>query len=79
MPMSNDDLYQRLSTEAHETDWDYLKSAHAQGTLIWVAPDMDLIAVGVAVVKDDKRSVAAWMEAGKIGSFLIDSLLRRSA
>jgi hypothetical protein len=65
----NDDLYSRLQGEAHDTDWDYLKAAHAQGTLIWVAQELDLIAVGVAVVTDDKAQVAAWLEAGHIGSF----------
>ena len=67
--MSTDDLYQRLQQETHDTDWEYLKVAHAQGTLIWVAADLDLVAVGVAVVSDDKQQVETWLAAGQIAAF----------
>ena len=67
--MSTEDLYARLASEAHDTDWDYLKAPHAKGALIWVAQDVDLIEVGVAVVSDDKAKVEAWLGSGQIASF----------
>ena len=64
--LKNNQLYKQLEEEAGLATWPLLKAHHARGALIWVAPELDLIEVGVAVVSDDKVLIQNWMTKEKI-------------
>jgi hypothetical protein len=47
--------------------WSELERHFAQGNVIYVSEELDLIDVAVRVSHDDKDSIARWMAEGKIG------------
>ena len=65
VPMS-DDLRARLFAEIHRVDWKPLAPHAKRGGLVVVAPELDLIEVGLAVARDDGRQVQDWMEAHQL-------------
>jgi len=56
----------RLNKETAKILWSELQKFYAQGLVICVAPDMDLIKVAAAFSQDDKRSVETWLEAAMV-------------
>lgn len=62
-----DDLRARLSAELHRVDWKPLGAHAKRGGLLMVAPELDLVEVGVAVAGDDGARVQGWMEDHKLG------------
>lgn len=57
-------LYAKLLGETAPITWQELQPFFARGALLWVAGDLDLIAVAQAVAENDKDSVAAWLIQG---------------
>ena len=65
--MMNEKILASLRTELNEQTaqmhWSELQRYFAGGTLISVAPELDLIDVGARIAADDKASVQDWMKA----------------
>ena len=63
----NEKILASLRTELNEQTaqiyWSELQRYFAGGTLISVAPELDLIDVGARIAADDKASVQGWMNA----------------
>lgn len=61
--MEEDDLplETRLNTETGRITWGELERHFARGVVVRVEPDLDLVAVAAAFVRDDEASVMAWM------------------
>lgn len=59
-------LYAKLLGETATISWQELEPFFAKGSLLWVAPDLDLVAVAEAVAEDDQPRVAAWLTAGQV-------------
>jgi hypothetical protein len=67
-PIMNEKILASLRTELNEQTaqmhWSELQRYFAGGTLISVAPELDLIDAGARIAADDKVSVQDWMNAG---------------
>jgi len=59
-------LYTKLLGETAKIDWQDLERFFAQGKLLSVARDLDLVSVAEAIASDDKQSVSAWLSAGLV-------------
>jgi hypothetical protein len=59
-------LYVKLLAETAQIGWSELERFFAQGKLIWVKRDLDLVSVAEAVANDDKQQVAQWLSGGLI-------------
>ena len=73
-------LYLSLLGETARISWTELQPFFARGVLLWVAPELDLVAVAEALVEDDRQQVARWMEAGQlapVAESLAEDLLQR--
>lgn len=57
-------LRQELNEQTAQMHWSELERFFASGSLISVAPELDLIDVGARIAADDKGSVMEWMNAG---------------
>jgi hypothetical protein len=62
-----DDLRAQLSGEIHRVDWTPLAPHAKRGGLVMVAPELDLLDVGVAVARDEGAQVQGWMDAHQLG------------
>ena len=59
-------LYVKLLGETARITWEELQPFFARGALLWVAGEVDLVAVALAVAEDDQASVAAWLGSGHL-------------
>ncbi|MBA1243810.1 DUF2288 domain-containing protein [Pseudomonas japonica] len=59
-------LYAKLLGETAKISWQELQPFFAKGALLWVAPELDLVAVAEAMAENDKGRVSAWLEAGTL-------------
>ena len=66
-PEKDEELRAKINMETARLPWTELQRHFAQGTVIYVSEELDLIDVGVRISHDDKDSIARWMADGKIG------------
>ncbi|MFC0134462.1 hypothetical protein CR105_10225 [Massilia eurypsychrophila] len=66
-PDNDTDLRRKINSETARMPWAELEKHFAQGSVVFVSPDLDLIDVAVRISHDDKDSISSWMGAGKIG------------
>ncbi|MBN3725465.1 DUF2288 domain-containing protein [Burkholderia sp. Ac-20379] len=59
-------LYRQLLGETAKIDWCDLERFFAQGKLLSVARDLDLVSVAEAVASDDTEQVTRWLSAGHV-------------
>lgn len=60
-------LKEELTRETAKIGWQELERFFANGTTIYVAPELDMIDVAWEICQDNKAQVAAWMAAGQVG------------
>jgi hypothetical protein len=65
-PEKDTELHDKINRETGRIRWDELERHFAQGNVIYVSEELDLIDVAVRVSHDDKASIARWMAEGKI-------------
>lgn len=73
-------LYLSLLGETARISWTELQPFFARGALLWVASELDLVAVAVALAEDDRGRVAGWLEAGllaEVTALQAEDLLQR--
>ena len=61
------ELHNKINSETARLPWAELARHFAQGSVVFVSPELDLIDVAVRISHDDKDSIARWMGEGKIG------------
>jgi hypothetical protein len=66
-PENDTELRAKINLETARLPWAELERHFAQGSVIYVSEELDLIDVAVRVSHDDKVSIATWMAAGQIG------------
>lgn len=66
-PENDTDLRIKINRETARLPWAELQRHFAQGTVIYVSEELDLVDVAVRISHDDKDSIARWMADGKIG------------
>jgi hypothetical protein len=59
-------LYAKLLGETAKIDWQDLERFFAQGKLLSVARDLDLVSVAEAIASDDAAHVTQWLSAGHV-------------
>ena len=60
------ELHAKINRETARIRWDELERHFAQGNLIYVSEDLDLIDVAMRISHDDKENIARWMADGKV-------------
>ena len=65
-PENDTALHDKINRETGRIEWSELERHFAQGNVIYVSEELDLIAVAVRVSHDDKDSIARWMAAGQV-------------
>jgi len=65
-PEKDTDLRIKVNRETARLPWSELQRHFAQGTVIYVSEELDLIDVAVRISHDDKDSIARWMADGKV-------------
>lgn len=63
---SHSPLYAKLLGETAKIDWCDLERFFAQGKLLSVARDLDLVSVAEAIASDDAEQVTRWLSAGLV-------------
>ncbi|BCQ52285.1 DUF2288 domain-containing protein [Burkholderia gladioli] len=59
-------LYTQLLGETAKIDWCDLERFFAQGKLLSVARDLDLVSVAEAIAADQAEQVTSWLAAGHV-------------
>jgi hypothetical protein len=65
-PERDTELHDKINRETARIRWDELERHFAQGNVIYVSEELDLIDVALRVSHDDKDSVGRWMREGKV-------------
>jgi hypothetical protein len=60
-------LYAKLLGETAKIDWQDLERFFAQGKLLSVARDLDLVSVAEAIASDESAVVTQWLSSGLVG------------
>jgi hypothetical protein len=66
MTQQTSTLYAKLLGETARIQWEELQPFFARGALLWVAAELDLIAVAEAMASNDTGRVRAWLEGGEV-------------
>jgi hypothetical protein len=66
-PEKDTELHDKINRETARLAWSELVRHFAQGNVIYVSAELDLIDVAVRISHDDKTSIATWMAAGLVG------------
>lgn len=64
MPESEELLKSRFNRETAKISWRELQRFYARGVVVEVITGMDLIAVAIAMHRDEKETVANWLQEG---------------
>jgi hypothetical protein len=72
-PASHSPLYLKLLGETAKIDWQDLERFFAQGKLLRVARDLDLVSVAEAIASDDAQQVTQWLSAGLVERMQADT------
>ncbi|MES2130120.1 MAG: DUF2288 domain-containing protein [Pseudomonadota bacterium] len=66
-PEKDEELRAKVNRETARLPWSELTRHFAQGTVIYVSEELDLVDVAVRISHDDKENIARWMADGKVG------------
>lgn len=66
-PENDTDLRIKINLETARLPWAELQRHFAQGTVVYVSPELDLVDVAVRISHDDKESIARWLADGQVG------------
>ena len=66
MQQTESELKARLNAETARIGWCELQRHFARGVLVRVSPDLDLVEVACAVVRDDNASMETWAAEGRV-------------
>jgi hypothetical protein len=64
--MTNQDLRAQLTENLDEAEWEWLVPHMLRDAVIVVAPELDLLDVGVAIASDNVSEVKIWIEEALI-------------
>ncbi|MBF7141497.1 MULTISPECIES: DUF2288 domain-containing protein [Pseudomonas] len=80
MTQQTSTLYAKLLGETARINWQELQPFFARGALLWVAAELDLIAVAEAMANNNHAQLSTWLDAGevaKVGEGRAADLLER--
>ncbi|HZX25576.1 MAG TPA: DUF2288 domain-containing protein [Telluria sp.] len=65
-PKKDTELHDKINAETARIPWAELERHFAQGNVVYVSEQLDLIDVALRIAHDDRESVQAWMAEGKL-------------
>jgi hypothetical protein len=65
-PLKDTELHDKINRETARVRWSELERHFANGAVVWVSEELDLVDVALRIAHDDKESVTGWMSAGKL-------------
>ena len=65
-PENDTELHDKINRETGRIPWSELERHFAQGNVIYISEELDLIDVALRISHDDKASIARWMNEGKV-------------
>ena len=65
-PEKDTELHDKINRETGRIQWSELERHFAQGNVIYVSEELDLIDVAVRISHDDKENIARWMSESKL-------------
>ena len=65
-PEKDTELHDKINRETGRVQWHELERHFAQGNVIYVSEELDLIDVAMRISHDDKASIERWMRDGKV-------------
>lgn len=65
-PFDENAIRTSLQASLDEAEWSWLKKHAERDAIIWVAPGLSLVEVGVSVAGDDTVSVKRWLTSGQL-------------
>lgn len=65
-PEKDTDLRLKVNSETARLPWRELKKHFAQGNVVWIANELDLVEVAVRISHDDKITITQWMADGQL-------------
>lgn len=65
-PENDTDLRIKINRETARLPWAELQRHFAQGTVVYVSEQLDLVDVAVRISHDDKANIAKWMADGLV-------------
>ena len=65
-PENDTELHDKINRETGRIPWSELVRHFAQGNVVYVSEELDLIDVASRISHDDKTSITRWMNEGKV-------------
>lgn len=65
-PTKDKELHDKINSETARIPWAELERHFAQGNVVYVSDQLDLIDVALRIAHDDKASIQRWMADGKL-------------
>lgn len=65
-PDKDTELHDKINRETARLPWSELVRHFAQGNVIYVSEELDLIDVAVRISHDDKDNITRWLADGKV-------------
>jgi hypothetical protein len=65
-PENDTELHDKINQETARIKWSELERHFAQGHVVYVSEELDLIDVALHIAHDDKENVQRWMAEGKL-------------
>jgi hypothetical protein len=65
-PEKDTELHDKINRETARVKWPELERHFAQGSVVYVSEELDLIEVALRISHDDKQYVQRWMAEGKL-------------
>ncbi|TFW19032.1 DUF2288 domain-containing protein [Massilia arenosa] len=65
-PAKDKELHDKINSETARIPWAELERHFAQGNVVYVSDQLDLIDVALRIAHDDKESIQRWMADGKL-------------
>ena len=65
-PLKDTELHDKINRETARVRWSELERHFANGAVVWVSEELDLVHVALHIAHDDKEHIARWMSEGKL-------------
>jgi len=65
-PLKDSELHDKINRETARIPWSELERHFANGAVVYVSEELDLVEVALRMAHDDKASIARWMSEGKL-------------
>jgi hypothetical protein len=65
-PEKDTELRDKINRETARLPWSELLKHFAQGNVVWVANELDLVEVALRIAHDDKPNITKWMQQGML-------------